>query len=190
MKARRTTAGQRPRGGADRRPLGEPAGGLGAAARDRSRVRRPTDLRVAQVDHVRAGVLLLLRTTNGPSSSCAFFLGRAVEAPQVRRVDRVSKSKLRHTIPVRHRDEVEPPITDWLAEAYELCGAAAASWSRRAPDPGRSPENRRQRRRRRSAARSPNQPFANPTAGRASSLARSVRTPGDLGRQACGQPPP
>ena len=54
------------------------------------------------------------------------FLGRAVEAPQVRRVDRVSRSKLRHTIPVRHRDEVEPPITDWLAEAYELSGGPAA----------------------------------------------------------------
>ena len=51
------------------------------------------------------------------------FLGRVVEAPQVRRVDRVSKSKVRHTIPIRHRDEVEPPITDWLAEAYELSGA-------------------------------------------------------------------
>ena len=57
------------------------------------------------------------------------FLGRAVEAPQVRRVDRVSRSKLRHTIPVRHRDEVEPPLTDWLAEAYALCGAAATSRS-------------------------------------------------------------
>ena len=55
------------------------------------------------------------------------FLGRAVEAPQVRRVDRVSKAKLRHTIPVRHRDEVEPPVTEWLAEAYELAGAPAAS---------------------------------------------------------------
>ena len=28
------------------------------------------------------------------------------------------------------RDEVEPPITDWLAEAYELCGAPSASKSR------------------------------------------------------------
>ena len=53
------------------------------------------------------------------------FLGRAVDAPQVRRVDRVSRSKLRHTIPVRHRDEVEPPVTDWLAEAWELAGAPA-----------------------------------------------------------------
>ena len=54
------------------------------------------------------------------------FLGRTVDAPQVRRVDRVSKAKLRHTIPVRHRDEVESPITDWLAEAWELAGAPVA----------------------------------------------------------------
>jgi hypothetical protein len=48
------------------------------------------------------------------------FLGRAVKAPHVRRVDRASKSKLVHVIQIRHRDEVEAPITDWLQEAYEL----------------------------------------------------------------------
>src|SRR5688572_19891650 len=48
------------------------------------------------------------------------FLGRAVNAPQVRRVDRASKSKVVHFIDIRHRDEVEAPITDWLQEAYEL----------------------------------------------------------------------
>jgi hypothetical protein len=48
------------------------------------------------------------------------FLGREVKAPQVRRVDRVSKSKLVHFIHIRHRDEVEAPITDWLREAYNL----------------------------------------------------------------------
>ena len=48
------------------------------------------------------------------------FLGRAVKAPQVRRVDRSSKTKLAHIIRITHRDEVEPPITDWLREAYEL----------------------------------------------------------------------
>jgi len=47
------------------------------------------------------------------------FLGRTVEAPQVRRVERASKSKLAHIIQIRHRDEVEAPITDWLREAYE-----------------------------------------------------------------------
>jgi hypothetical protein len=48
------------------------------------------------------------------------FLGRAVKAPQVRRVDPASKSKLVHFIHIRHRDEVEPPITEWLREAYDL----------------------------------------------------------------------
>jgi hypothetical protein len=38
----------------------------------------------------------------------------------VRRVDRSSKTKLAHLIRITHRDEVEPPITDWLREAYEL----------------------------------------------------------------------
>ena len=50
------------------------------------------------------------------------FLGRALKAPQVRRVDRASKSKLVHVIQIRHRDEVEAPVTDWLQEAYELSG--------------------------------------------------------------------
>jgi hypothetical protein len=48
------------------------------------------------------------------------FLGRTLKAPQVRRSDRVSKSKVYHIIHIRHRDEVEAPITDWLREAYEL----------------------------------------------------------------------
>ncbi len=48
------------------------------------------------------------------------FLGRAVRALQVRRVERKSASKLVHILHIRHRDEVEPPITDWLREAYDL----------------------------------------------------------------------
>jgi uncharacterized protein DUF5655 len=48
------------------------------------------------------------------------FLGRAVRAPYVRRVERKSASKLANIIHIRHRDEVEPPITDWLQEAYDL----------------------------------------------------------------------
>jgi hypothetical protein len=54
------------------------------------------------------------------------FLGRTVKAPQVRRVDQASKSKMVHFIHIRHRDEVEPPITDWLEEAYALSGVLAA----------------------------------------------------------------
>ena len=48
------------------------------------------------------------------------FLGRAVKALQIRRVVRSSKTKLVHLIHVRHRDEVEAPLTDWLEEAYHL----------------------------------------------------------------------
>ena len=54
------------------------------------------------------------------------FLPRAVKAPQVRRVDWASKSKAAHIIQIRHRDEVEAPITDWLQEAYERADAAVA----------------------------------------------------------------
>ena len=54
------------------------------------------------------------------------FLGRAVRAPQVRRVERKSASKLVNIVQIRHRDEVEPPFTDWLQEAYELPDKLAA----------------------------------------------------------------
>jgi hypothetical protein len=56
---------------------------------------------------------------------CA-FLDRALKAPQVRRVARASRSKFAHLIHIRHREEVEPPITDWLQEAYELSVVLAA----------------------------------------------------------------
>ncbi len=55
------------------------------------------------------------------------FLGRTLKAPQVRRVDRASRSKVVHVIQIRHRDEVEAPITDWLQEAYELSDVTAAN---------------------------------------------------------------
>jgi hypothetical protein len=48
------------------------------------------------------------------------FLGRSVNAPQVRRIQAASKSKLVHFVRISHRDEVEPPITDWLREAYDI----------------------------------------------------------------------
>ena len=48
------------------------------------------------------------------------FLGRALKAPQVRRIEPASKSKLVHFLRLTHRDEIEAPITDWLREAYEV----------------------------------------------------------------------
>jgi hypothetical protein len=59
------------------------------------------------------------------------FLGRPLRAPQVRRVHASSASKFANMIHVRHRDEVEAPITDWLREAYERSDALTAKRTRR-----------------------------------------------------------
>ena len=48
------------------------------------------------------------------------FLGRPLKAPQVRRSEPSSKTKFYNIIQLRHRDEVEAPITDWLREAFEF----------------------------------------------------------------------
>ena len=53
------------------------------------------------------------------------FLGRPIKAPQVRRVNRSSKSKFVHSLRITHRDEVESPITDWIREAYDLSDVLA-----------------------------------------------------------------
>jgi len=63
------------------------------------------------------------------------FLGRELKARQVQRVVRASKSKLVHIIQIRHRDEVEAPVTDWLREAYELSNALASKATRSKPAP-------------------------------------------------------
>jgi hypothetical protein len=54
------------------------------------------------------------------------FLGRAVKAPQVRRSDPASRRKIANILHIRHRDEVEAPITDWIREAYEFSAQAMA----------------------------------------------------------------
>jgi hypothetical protein len=55
----------------------------------------------------------------------SMFLGRGLKAPQVRRVNQSSKAKTVNVLHIKHRDEVEPPITDWLREAYEFAGRPA-----------------------------------------------------------------
>jgi Domain of unknown function (DUF5655) len=56
----------------------------------------------------------------------SMFLGRAVKAPQMRRVNQSSKTKVVHVVHITHRDQVEAPITDWLQEAYHLSDMLAA----------------------------------------------------------------
>ena len=54
------------------------------------------------------------------------FLGRTVKGPQVKNATATSRVKVAHMIHVRHRDEVEAPLTDWLREAYEVCDTLSA----------------------------------------------------------------
>jgi hypothetical protein len=48
-----------------------------------------------------------------------FFLGRTLKAPLVRKTQKASKQKVAHLVQVTHRDHVEPPLTDWLKEAFD-----------------------------------------------------------------------
>jgi len=59
------------------------------------------------------------------------FLGRALKASQVRSVMPSSRSKFANIVRVIHRDQVEPPLTDWLAEAYAFAGDAPSKTVRK-----------------------------------------------------------
>ena len=48
-----------------------------------------------------------------------FFLGRSLKAPLVRKTQSASKLKVAHLVHVTHRDQVEPPLTVWLKEAFK-----------------------------------------------------------------------
>jgi uncharacterized protein DUF5655 len=76
------------------------------------------------------------------------FLGRALKVPQVRRVVKSSRVKFAHELRITHRDEVEPPITDWLHEAYMLPDVLAAKAGRGKKSGGHRAEGRKRRRRR------------------------------------------
>jgi hypothetical protein len=88
------------------------------------------------------------------------FLGRTLKHPRIRRVAPSSKTKFVHTIQVRHRDEVEAPMTDWLQEAYALPDApkTMVKPKTRAPVPrARKAAPARPKGRRRPAARASRQ---------------------------------
>jgi hypothetical protein len=59
------------------------------------------------------------------------FLGRSLRAPQIRQVLDASKRKRAHLLRIIHRDEVEPPISDWMREAYQLEDVLAAATTHR-----------------------------------------------------------
>ena len=65
------------------------------------------------------------------------FLGRTLSSPRIKRKTRTSKTKVAHFIQIRHRDEVEPPLTDWLREAFDRSDvlSAVARTARRKREP-------------------------------------------------------
>ena len=74
------------------------------------------------------------------------FLGRTLKNARIRRVEEASKTKRVHFIRITHRDEVEPPITDWMREAYELQDKLAAQpvvKKKRKTAPKRKPAKKR-----------------------------------------------
>ncbi len=81
------------------------------------------------------------------------FLGRMVRAPQIRKTIRTSRVKIAHIVHVRHRDEVEAPLTDWLREAYELQDEPSSNADRLASSKraGSKPAASRPRKRKRMA---------------------------------------
>ena len=78
-----------------------------------------------------------------------FFLGRRLKDRHVRQVVQTSTVKFGHQIRVIHRDQVEPPITDWLQEAYEVSAqlhpSKAAKAGKRKAVPKKKPSAKRTR---------------------------------------------
>ena len=66
------------------------------------------------------------------------FLPRAIKAPQVKRTQQSSKSKVAHLIQIRHRDQVESPITDWLQQAYVFNDLASQKQASPKERPGKA----------------------------------------------------
>ena len=60
------------------------------------------------------------------------FLGRPVSSPRIKRVMRTSTTKVAHLFQIRHRDEVEAPVTDWLREAFDRSDVLSAKAKRAA----------------------------------------------------------
>ena len=108
------------------------------------------------------------------------FLGRTVTAPQIRRVEPASKVKMVHFVRVRHRDEVEPPLTDWLREAYDL-------QDRLTPTPPSAPSSKVKARARKGAAQAGRSAASPVRHGSEGSTRKASRTSArSAGRKAAG----
>lgn len=54
-----------------------------------------------------------------------FFLRESVKSPLIKKLDTRSRTKFAHVVHLVHRDQVEAPLTDWLAKAFEESGSSS-----------------------------------------------------------------
>ena len=73
------------------------------------------------------------------------FLGRTIKAPQIKKVVASSKVKRAHLVHIRHRDEVEAPLTQWMREAYQLQDQPKVNGARQKTDGKRKKAQRKQK---------------------------------------------
>src|ERR1051326_4198318 len=59
-----------------------------------------------------------------------FFLGRKLKAPSIRKKLPRSKFKIAHLVYVTQRNQVKPPLTDWLREAFDTSDSLSAKGRR------------------------------------------------------------
>jgi hypothetical protein len=71
-----------------------------------------------------------------------FFVGRPIQSPKIKKVLKTTRIKFAHIIRVVHRDEVEPPVTDWLREAYGLQDTQKAEGKRQKAERSGPPAKR------------------------------------------------
>jgi hypothetical protein len=64
-----------------------------------------------------------------------FFLGRTLKNAMVRKTLQSSKLKVAHLVHITHRDQVEPPLTTWLKEAFDSSERLSSSTKKPAPQP-------------------------------------------------------
>jgi hypothetical protein len=64
-----------------------------------------------------------------------FFLPRKITSPVIRKTVQSSARKVAHVVHINHRDQVEPPLTDWLREAFDTSPVSNSPTSARRSDP-------------------------------------------------------
>jgi len=109
------------------------------------------------------------------------FLGRPIRAPQIRRVEQPSKTKVANILRVTHRDEVEEPITGWLREAYEFAAPAPPKVVAASSAPGLKTRPTSAKARPTSAKTRPTSGKARPTSAKARPASKKA-SPTDVGR--------